>query len=1084
MIPMRRCGVLFLIVVAVGCAAVAAQTASVATVPPLIKVSGTLANTQGTVGVTFALYAEQTGGAPLWLETQNVTPDANGRYTIYLGANHANGVPLSLFASGEAQWLGVQPEGQPELPRAQLVSVPYALTAGDAQTLGGQPLSAFVLASSANATTTTASGGTTASAGTGGIVALATPQAGISTPLTTTGGLTGYLAKFTSTAEDIENSLVYDTGTAVGIGTTAPAAPLHVVSTATQAAYVDVYSNALTGVSFSTRAARGTPTVPSAVQTNDVIGGFTGKGYYGTPPTGTFSGGRGSLIIRANEPWTPTAQSTYIQFNTAPLGQAFQTERMRIDNAGNVGINTVNPGGAPVLPLAAPVTLEVNGNVKMTAGSGGGITFQDGSTQTTAFTGTSANGSGGVTSINSNTGAFTFTGAVSCTGTTCNFTGVGGGVSSINSQSGAVTFTGPGVSNTGTTFTFSSGGSSAFSALTGGANTTAAMVIGSGASLTTSGTGSISATNTISATATDAPGGSFVNNHGNAVEGNPEIGLKGACITTAVGNRCYGVQGYVADEAGQSGGHLVAGIFNPAANASNTPSGYSGLFGVVAQLGMPTSGIYPGSGFRLECGTSSGTCLGQIANAFWSMDGLAVEGVNLGASCYAGTCNSQQITMNGMVSGVDSAPAVQMASPYGDWYLLPANGRATYSSSFISALGMFGFAPSSSNIVNDDTGISRIGASVVAIGNGTPGDASGTLKAATVNATSGYRINGSALAFSDIAGTPSTTQVPFQSLTTTGTNGAAMLSGGVLNIPQYSGSSGSMTWPGGTASGILNYSYPNAWNSTTPVYNASNPIPATFVSPVPYGPIPCPGIVNDGATDNTTALNACAATGKKYILPSICQGSSSTIKFVGPLLMPTNGGGFSGSGWGNKAVCPTVLQNSSTSNDGIDINCAGSSPSTCLAISLHDLNLIAPSNSTGIGIHLTGTGGDNGNTYHGDLVFLDHLFITGFAQPIYSAGFGNGVIGTIQVYATSASTGLYLVDIGSGSANSWKIGKLQATGTSFGGSKAYAYGALRFRDGVGSQAYVGDASYFVNPVAVGASSTDYASADIMLTIRN
>jgi len=287
-----------------------------------------------------------------------------------------------------------------------------------------------------------------------------------------------------------------------------------------------------------------------------------------------------------------------------------------------------------------------------------------------------------------------------------------------------------------------------------------------------------------------------------------------------------------------------------------------------------------------------------------------------------------------------------------------------------------------------------------------------------------------------------------------------------------------MSWPGGTASGIPNYSRPNTWNSTTPVYNASNPIPATFVSPVPYGPIPCPGIVNDGATDNTTALNACAATGKKYILPSICQGSSSTIKFVGPLLMPTNGGEFSGSGWGSKAVCPTVLQSSSTSNDGIDINCAGSSPSTCLAISLHDLNLTAPNNSTGTGIHLTGTGGDSGSTYHGDLVFLDDLFITGFAQPVYSAGFGNGVVGTIQVYATSASTGLYLVDIGSGSANSWRIGKLQASGTSLSSSTPYAYGALRFRDGEGSQAYVGDANYFVNPVAVGASSTDYASAEI------
>ena len=158
--------------------------------------------------MTFALYAEQTGGAPLWLETQNVTPDANGRYTVYLGANHANGVPLNLFASGEARWLGVQPEGQPEQARAQLVSVPYALTAGDAQTLGGQPLSAFVLASTANGTTTSEARDSTASAGSGGVVALATPQTGGT--VITTGGTTGYLAKFTA-ATDVESSTaIYD----------------------------------------------------------------------------------------------------------------------------------------------------------------------------------------------------------------------------------------------------------------------------------------------------------------------------------------------------------------------------------------------------------------------------------------------------------------------------------------------------------------------------------------------------------------------------------------------------------------------------------------------------------------------------------------------------------------------------------------------------------------------------------------------------------------------------------------------------------------------------------------------------------
>ncbi len=381
----RLLSLVVLVFMVMSCWAQVSPNAITATVPPLIKVSGTISGDSGsTVGVTFALYAEQTGGAPLWLETQNVALNANGRYTIYLGANHANGVPLDLFASGEARWLGVQPEGQAEQARVQLVSVPYAMTAGDAQTLGGQPLSAFVMASSANGSATTASSAATTAAASGGIVALATPQTGGS--VTTSGGTTNYLAKFTS-ATDVENSsLVYDSGTAVGIGTTAPAATLHVVSTSTSAGFVDVYSNTLNAVMFATRAARGTPAAPAVVQAGDIIGGFTGRGWTGpvSGSTGGFSGGRGALIIHANETWSTTSQSTYMQFNTTALGAAAQSERMRLDNAGNLGIGTSNPGGTPPSPLPAPVTLEVNGNVKLTAGSGGGVTFQDGTKQSTA----------------------------------------------------------------------------------------------------------------------------------------------------------------------------------------------------------------------------------------------------------------------------------------------------------------------------------------------------------------------------------------------------------------------------------------------------------------------------------------------------------------------------------------------------------------------------------------------------------------------------------------------------------------------------------------------------------------------------
>jgi len=43
-----------------------------------------------------------------------------------------------MFASGQARGLEVQAEGQEPQPRVMLLSVPYALKAGDAQTLGGQ----------------------------------------------------------------------------------------------------------------------------------------------------------------------------------------------------------------------------------------------------------------------------------------------------------------------------------------------------------------------------------------------------------------------------------------------------------------------------------------------------------------------------------------------------------------------------------------------------------------------------------------------------------------------------------------------------------------------------------------------------------------------------------------------------------------------------------------------------------------------------------------------------------------------------------------------------------------------------------
>src|SRR5882672_2211265 len=122
-------------------------------VPRLVKFAGTMKDElgksrTGVVGVTFAIYKEQEGGAALWLEAQNVELDEQGRYTVLLGSAKSEGLPLELFTTGEPRWLGVQVNLPKELeqPRVLLVSVPYALKAADAETLGGKPLSSFVLA--------------------------------------------------------------------------------------------------------------------------------------------------------------------------------------------------------------------------------------------------------------------------------------------------------------------------------------------------------------------------------------------------------------------------------------------------------------------------------------------------------------------------------------------------------------------------------------------------------------------------------------------------------------------------------------------------------------------------------------------------------------------------------------------------------------------------------------------------------------------------------------------------------------------------------------------------------------------------
>jgi hypothetical protein len=86
--------------------------------------------------------------------------DGTGHYTVLVGATSPSGLPLDLFTTGAARWLGVQPglSGVGEQPRVLLVGMPYALKAADADTLGGKPASAFVLSESQTTSGTTSAG--------------------------------------------------------------------------------------------------------------------------------------------------------------------------------------------------------------------------------------------------------------------------------------------------------------------------------------------------------------------------------------------------------------------------------------------------------------------------------------------------------------------------------------------------------------------------------------------------------------------------------------------------------------------------------------------------------------------------------------------------------------------------------------------------------------------------------------------------------------------------------------------------------------------------------------------------------------
>ena len=207
-----------------------ASSAGSAQVPPLIQFSSVATdeggnNLSGAVSITFSLYGAQQGGEALWTETQkSVQLDSTGHYSVQLGITKTNGVPLTLFTTGEARWMGIRIAEQTEQPRVLLLSVPYAMKAGDAATIGGLPPSAFVLTAPGTGSAVTALIGST----------IGPTAASVDVPAAgdvTGSGTVNFIPLWTTTS-NIANSVLFQSGTGaaakIGVNNAAPATTLDV----------------------------------------------------------------------------------------------------------------------------------------------------------------------------------------------------------------------------------------------------------------------------------------------------------------------------------------------------------------------------------------------------------------------------------------------------------------------------------------------------------------------------------------------------------------------------------------------------------------------------------------------------------------------------------------------------------------------------------------------------------------------------------------------------------------------------------------------------------------------------------------
>jgi hypothetical protein len=341
------------------------------------------------VEAVFSIYATAEGGEPLWTETQQVSVGADGAYTVLLGAATEKGLPQTVFAAGQARWLGVTVDRAEGL-RSPLASVAYAMKAGDAETVGG--VAAGSLATKDDLAKLSQTVATAVQA-----LPVVQPQIQVQPEDGPTGsGTMNYVPLWTGSATLGSSGIYQSTAGFVGIGTSTPRGPLELDTGSvggTNSTMNLVQTNGSSGNYYASI---------GLYNTNGLIGNLSalGAGY----PSGNLFGANDVVFLGGQQKATTNlifATNTSGALKLATGGFAPANERMRIGATGGVSVgnsyvgtdpgagNLIVSGKVGVGTTAPAAILEVNGTAKFD----GLVTFASGQT----FPG--GGGSGTITGI-------------------------------------------------------------------------------------------------------------------------------------------------------------------------------------------------------------------------------------------------------------------------------------------------------------------------------------------------------------------------------------------------------------------------------------------------------------------------------------------------------------------------------------------------------------------------------------------------------------------------------------------------------------------------------------------------------------